>query len=67
MLARSRFGRYQECNELLLGLTRESHSQTLAYYEWVNPKTGRGDGAFPFRTGISTIRIALTDILLSNV
>jgi hypothetical protein len=67
MLARSRFGRYQECNELLLGLTRESQAQTLAYYEWVNPKTGRGDGAFPFRTGISTIRIALTDILLSNV
>jgi hypothetical protein len=67
MLARSRFGRYQECNELLLGLTGESRTQTLAYYEWVNPKTGKGDGAFPFRTGISTIRIALTDILLSNV
>ena len=67
MLARSRFGRYQECNELLIGLTRESQAQTLAYYEWVNPKTGRGDGAFPFRTGISTIRIALTDILLSKV
>jgi glycogen debranching enzyme len=67
MLARSRFQRYQECNELLSALTRGSHPETLAFYEWVNPKTGKGDGAFPFRTGISTIRIALTDILLSHV
>ena len=67
MLARSRFGRYQECNELLQGLTRQSDAHTLAYYEWVDPKTGKGNGAFPFRTGISTIRIALTDILISHL
>jgi len=67
MLARSRFGRYQECNALLQGLTKESQAHTLAYYEWVNPKTGKGNGAFPFRTGISTIRIALTDILISHL
>lgn len=66
ILARSRFQRYSECNELLSALTRESHPQTLAYYEWVNPVTGKGSGAFPFRTGISTIRVALTDILLSH-
>lgn len=66
MLARSRFQRYGECNDLLSGLTSENHPQTLAYYEWVNPVTGEGSGAFPFRTGISTIRVALTDTLLSN-
>ncbi len=66
MLARSRFQRYGECNDLLSELTRENYSQTLAYYEWVNPVTGKGSGAFPFRTGISTIRMALTDTLLSR-
>lgn len=66
ILARSRFQRYGECNDLLSGLTRENHPQTLAYYEWVNPVTGEGSGAFPFRTGISTIRVALTDTLLSH-
>ena len=65
MLARSRFRKYRECNELISALTRGSHPQTLAFYEWINPKTGRGHGAFPFRTGISTIRIALTDVMLS--
>jgi hypothetical protein len=67
MLARSRFSRYTECNDLLSALTRGSHPQTLAFYEWINPKTGRGHGAFPFRTGISTIRIALTDVILSQL
>lgn len=66
ILARSRFQRYDECNKLLSILKRENHPHTLAYYEWVNPLTGRGSGAFPFRTGISTIRMALTDILLSG-
>jgi hypothetical protein len=66
MLARSRFKRHRECNELLSLLTQVSHSQTLAFYEWINPKTGGGHGAFPFRTGISTIRVALTDVMLSR-
>ncbi len=67
ILARSRFQRYDECDTLLSTLTKEGHQQALAYYEWVNPITGKGSGAFPFRTGISTIRMALTDILLSRV
>jgi len=29
---------------------------------WINPITDEGGGAFPFRTGISTVRIALADI-----
>jgi glycogen debranching enzyme len=67
MLARSRFHRYSECNEILSALTRGNHSQTLAFYEWVNPNTESGHGAFPFRTGISTIRIALTDMMFSQL
>jgi hypothetical protein len=67
ILARSRFQRYKECKELLSALTQGGHSQTLAFYEWVNPKTGKGYGAFPFRTGISTIRVALTDVMFSHV
>jgi glycogen debranching enzyme len=66
MLARSRFKRNDECYELLSAMTRENQSQSLAYHEWINPVTGKGGGAFPFRTGISSIRIALTDILLSR-
>jgi hypothetical protein len=67
ILARSRFERYKECNELLSMLARGGHPQTLAFYEWVNPKTGKGGGAFPFRTGISMIRIALTDVMFSHI
>ena len=67
MLARSRFKRYKECNELISVLTQGRHPQTPAFYEWINPKTGKGHGAFPFRTGISTIRIALADVMLSRL
>ena len=64
MLARSRYKRYDECAALLSYLTRsDGKGNLLATYEWINPITGKGSGAFPFRTGISTIRIALTDIL----
>jgi hypothetical protein len=34
----------------------------LAFCEWVNPVTGKRGGAFPFRTGISAVRIAIIDI-----
>jgi hypothetical protein len=64
MLARSRYKRYDECASLLSYLTRnDQKGNLLAIHEWVNPITGKGSGAFPFRTGISAIRIALTDIL----
>jgi hypothetical protein len=35
----------------------------LAFYEWINPTTDEGNGAFPFRTGISAVRISVVDIL----
>jgi len=32
-------------------------------YEWVNPLTFQGSGAYPFRTGISSVRIAAIEFL----
>jgi hypothetical protein len=63
MLARSRFNRIEECDILLSKLASEDHPHIHAFYEWINPITDKGDGAYPFRTGISTIRIAIADIL----
>src|SRR5919197_485213 len=63
MLARSRFNQTEECDILLYKLACEGHPHLHAFYEWVNPITDKGDGAYPFRTGLSAIRIAITDIL----
>ena len=63
MLARSRFDQLVECDILLSKLASENHPYTLTFYEWVNPTTEQGDGAYPFRTGISAVRIAIADIL----
>jgi len=64
MHARSRLQQFEECDLLMSSLLKQdSSSNLLAFYEWVNPVTEKGDGAFPFRTGISSIRIAVTDIL----
>jgi glycogen debranching enzyme len=64
MLARSRYKRYEECAALFSYLSRtDREGNPLAFYEWLNPITGKGSRAFPFRTGISAIRIALTEIL----
>ena len=66
MLARSRFDRVEECNLLLSTLTSESNLHMHTFYEWINPITDEGNGAFPFRTGISAVRISVIDIL-SNI
>jgi glycogen debranching enzyme len=62
MLARSRFDRVEECDVLLSTLTSESNLQMHTFYEWINPITDEGNGAFPFRTGISAVRISIVDI-----
>jgi glycogen debranching enzyme len=66
MLARSRFDRVEECNRLLSTLTSESNLHMHTFYEWINPITNEGNGAFPFRTGISAVRISVVDIF-SNI
>jgi glycogen debranching enzyme len=65
MLARSRFDRIEECNLLLSKLTSDSNLHMFTFYEWINPITGEGNGAFPFRTGISSVRISVVDIFNS--
>jgi familyl 116 glycosyl hydrolase-like protein len=64
MLARSRFNRIEECDSLLSKLASEEHPHIHTFYEWINPITDQGNGAYPFRTGISTVRIAIADILI---
>jgi len=64
MLARSRFNKFGECNILLSKLASDDGCPELhSFYEWINPVTGEGAGAYPFRTGITAVRIALADIL----
>jgi hypothetical protein len=63
MIARSRFDRFDECNTLLSKLASEDDIHILTFYEWVNPKTGKGGGAYPFRTGVCTVRNAIDHII----
>jgi hypothetical protein len=63
MLARSRFDRVQECYTLFSKLASEGHPHMHTYYEWINPITDEGSGAYPFRTGISAVRISIADII----
>ncbi|HKU49268.1 MAG TPA: GH116 family glycosyl hydrolase [Nitrososphaera sp.] len=68
MLARSRFGRVDECETLLSRLVSKVDAEKnniVAFYEWVHPVSLAGAGAFPFRTGISAIRIAISEITAS--
>ena len=64
ILARSRFDQLDECNILLSKLaSEENHPHIHTFYEWINPATDQGEGAYPFRTGISAVRIAIADIV----
>jgi hypothetical protein len=63
MLARSRFGQLKECDILLSALASEGHPHVHSFYEWLNPINDTPGGVYPFRTGISAVRIAISDIL----
>lgn len=64
ILARIRFDQIQECNTLFSKLiSNDNHPQLNAFYEWINPITDKGDGAYPFRTGISAVRVAVSELL----
>jgi hypothetical protein len=63
MLARSRFNQIEDCNTLFLKLASEDEPHVHTFYEWINPITDKAQGAYPFRTGISAVRIALFEIL----
>jgi hypothetical protein len=64
MLARSRFGQLKECDILLSTLASEGHPYVHCFYEWINPINDTSGGVYPFRTGISAVRIAISDLLL---
>jgi glycogen debranching enzyme len=64
MLARSRLGRLKECSMMFSVLVSDKcRNNNLTFYEWIDPIAKRGKGAYPFRTGISSIRLALMEIL----
>jgi hypothetical protein len=63
MLARSRFEQFSECDILLSTLASEGHPHVHCFYEWLNPVNDTSGGVYPFRTGISAVRIAIADIL----
>jgi hypothetical protein len=64
MLARSRFNQVEECNILLSKLTSKDKSVGIhTFYEWINPITDEGGGAYPFRTSISTLRLSIVDLV----
>ena len=63
MLARSRFDQFKECEMLFSKLSSEDHPHRHIFYEWVNPTNDRAQGAYPFRTGVSVVRIAAREIV----
>ncbi|HET7643465.1 MAG TPA: hypothetical protein VFK40_08150, partial [Nitrososphaeraceae archaeon] len=63
MLARSRFGKIDDCNILLSKFVTGDGVNPNMLYEWVNPMTFQGSGAYPFRTGISSIRITAMETI----
>ena len=63
MLARTRFGKTDDCSFLLSKFISNSGIHSNMLHEWVNPLTFQGSGAFPFRTGISSVRIAAIESL----
>jgi predicted RNA-binding protein len=68
LTARSMFKQIKECDLLFSHLASEKGDPCeFALYEWINPITNEGQGAYPFRTGISTMRTALFDILGENM
>lgn len=68
LLTRFRFGQTDECNIILSNLfnpngkkNRSNHDNI--FYEWLNPTTKTGGGAYPFRTGISAYRVTSLEIM----
>jgi hypothetical protein len=62
-MARNRFSRLEECKLLLSKLLEKRSHMQSAFYEWIDPNTGLGNGAYPFKTGISALRMAVSEII----
>ena len=61
MVARNRFGKIDDFNYLSSMFVSNNGVDSNMLHEWVNPLTFQGNGAYPFRTGISAIRIAVSE------
>ena len=53
----------KSADTLLSKLASQGHPHVHALYEWINPINDQENGVYPFRTGISSIRIAIADML----
>jgi hypothetical protein len=62
LMTRLRFRRFDECDYLISTLFLDEFSNENLLYEWVNPITNKGNGAYPFRTGISSLRLVIYDV-----
>jgi hypothetical protein len=62
LMTRLRFRRFDECDYLISTLFLDEFSDENLLYEWVNPITNKGNGAYPFRTGISSLRLVIYDV-----
>jgi hypothetical protein len=62
ILARSEFNQIADCVTLLSEMST-GEPYMFSFYEWINPVDKHPDGAFPFRTGISSVRLAISDIV----
>ena len=67
ILARTRFGKMDDCSFLLSKFVSDNGVHSNMLYEWINPLTFQGSGAYPFRTGISSLRIAAIESLKENI
>ena len=64
MLARARFDRIEDCDTMMSAFTSQAgNPESIAFYEWIDPNTEQGHGSFPFRTGISTMRVMVIGFL----
>ena len=68
LLTRFRFGQTDECNIILSKLFNHNGRKNKSnhdhiFYEWLNPMTKTGGGAYPFRTGISAYRLTSFEIM----
>jgi hypothetical protein len=66
MLARSRFYMIGDFNYLFSIFISDNIINANMLHEWVNPETFQGKGANPFRTRISSIRIATGEFRNNN-
>ena len=61
MISRYRYGNISDFYCLLSKFMSPNRIQLNMLHEWVDPITFDGKGAYPFRTGISSIRLAALD------